>query len=222
MLGTDGSGRDIFSRLLSGARTSLAGPLIVMLLATSIGSAMAVASAWRGGWVDQAIARALDALFAFPGLLLAFLAVAVFTPGFVAPVIALVIASIPWVARIVRSVAVRERRLPYVVALEIQGFSPLHIATRHLVPNVSRTIGAQGALTFGYAMVDLAAINFLGLGQQPPTSDWGVMVAEGQEAILRGSPEQSLFASAFIVVSVLAVTLLSYRIGSGEEAGQPG
>ena len=70
-------------------------------------------------------------------------------------------------------------------------------------------------------MVDLAAINFLGLGQQPPTSDWGVMVAEGQESILRGSPEQSLFASACIVISVLAVTLLSYRIGGGEEAGQP-
>ena len=105
VLGTDGSGRDLFSRLFAGARTSLAGPFIVMLLATSIGTAVAVASAWRGGWVDQAIARTLDALFAFPGLLLAFLAVAVFGTGFVAPVIALVIANIPWVARIVRSVA---------------------------------------------------------------------------------------------------------------------
>ncbi len=221
LLGTDSSGRDLLSRLLAGARPSLAGPFLVMVLATSLGAMVAIASAWIGGWFDAVIARSLDVLFALPGLLLAFLAVAMFGTGLGAPVIALAIANIPWVARVVRSVAAKERRLPYIVALEVQGFSAWTIAVRHLVPNVYRTIGAQAALTFAYAMVDLAAINFLGLGVQPPTPDWGVMVAEGQTAILRGSSEESLFASAFIVITVLAVTLLSYRVGAEQRGGQP-
>ena len=222
LLGTDASGRDLLSRILAGARPSLLGPFLVMVLATSIGTGVAVASAWIGGRFDAVVARTLDVLFAFPGLLLALLAVAMFGPGLAAPVIALAIANIPWVARIVRSVAARERRLPYIVALEVQGFSSIAIARRHLIPNVSATIAAQSALTFAYAMVDLAAINFLGLGVQPPTSDWGVMVSEGQDAILRSSPEESLVASAFIVITVLAVTLLSYRLGADQRGAQPG
>jgi peptide/nickel transport system permease protein len=185
-----------------------------MTIATLIGTTLAVLSAWIGGAFDSGVARSLDVLFAFPGLLVALLAVAVFGPGFTAPVIALVIANIPWVARVVRSVATRERQLPYIVGLEIQGFSSIAIAVRHLIPNMGRTITAQAALTFAYATIDLAAINFLGLGIQPPTPDWGVMTAEGQQSILRGSPEESLFAGTLILIAVLAVTLLSYRLGT--------
>lgn len=219
LFGTDASGRDILSRLLAGARPSLAGPFAIMVLATTIGSVVAVVGAWAGGWIDAVVARALDVLFAFPGLLLALLAVATFGPGLAAPVIALAIANLPWVARVVRGVAIRERRLPYIRALEVQGFSRIAIVTRHLMPNLSRTIAAQGALTFAYAMVDLAAINFLGLGVQPPTADWGVMVGDGESSILRGSPEESLFASLFIAITVLSVTLFSYRLGAEQRGG---
>ncbi len=150
------------------------------VVATLLGSLLAIVGAWRGGWVDGLVARLLDVLFSFPGLLLAILAAAVFGTGLTAPVIALCISYVPYVARIVRSAAVRERALPYVSALELQGLSGLAICARHLVPNVATTIGAQAAITFGYAMVDLAAINFLGLGLESTSSDWGVMVAAGQ------------------------------------------
>lgn len=219
-LGTDASGRDLLSRMMDATRISLAGPLLVAVFATLLGTGLAVAATWRGGWFDTASARGIDTMFAFPGLLLAIVAVAVFGRGFIAPVIALAIANIPWVARIVRSAALRERNMPYVASLTLQGVSTWRICVQHIVPNLWRTIFVQGALTFSYAMVDLAAINFLGLGVQPPQSDWGVMVASGQASILRGHPEETLFASAFIVVAVVSVNVLSQRMG-GAEALEP-
>jgi peptide/nickel transport system permease protein len=163
----------------------------------------------------------MDVMFAFPGLLLALVVVAIVGPGLTAPVIALVIANIPWVARVVRSAALREKALPYISALKIQGFSSRAICARHLVPNIGRVIFAQAALTFTYGMVDLLALNFLGLGVQPPTSDWGVLVAEGQNSVLRGAPEETLFASLFIVLAIVSVTVLSQRLGGDEVTAVP-
>ncbi|MDW5593400.1 ABC transporter permease [Conexibacter stalactiti] len=221
LLGTDGSGRDILSRLLTGARSSLLAPLVVTVVATLLGSVLAIVGAWRGGWVDGVVARLLDVLFSFPGLLLAILAAAVFGTGLTAPVIALCISYVPYVARIVRSAAVRERALPYVSALELQGLAGFAICARHLVPNVATTIGAQAAITFGYAMVDLAAINFLGLGLESTSSDWGVMVAAGQSSILRGRPEEALFAGVAIVIAVVTVNLLAQRLERGAVLESP-
>jgi peptide/nickel transport system permease protein len=214
-LGTDASGRDILGRLLAGARTAMVGALLATLLATTVGTAIAIASAWRGGRADALASRSLDVLFAFPGLLLAILAVAVFGPGLTAPVIALAIAYVPYVARIVRSSALRQRSMEYIAACRLQGLSGWAICRRHLLPNVQRVVYVQGAVTFSYAMVDLAAINFLGLGVQAPQADWGVMVASGQSSILRGRPEEALFASAMIVLAVVSVNLLAERLGNG-------
>jgi peptide/nickel transport system permease protein len=219
-LGYDGQGRDLLSRLLAGARTSLLGPLLVVGLSMTVGVLLAVVAAWRGGWVDSCISAFLDALFAFPGILLAILATALFGVGVTAASIALALAYMPYVARTVRSSALRERAQEYVAALEVQGASAVVICLRHLVPNVGSLIVAQATILFGYAMVDLAAISYIGLGVQPPQADWGVMVADGQSGLLQGYPAESLAAGGAIVIVVIAFNILGARLsGHTEEVG---
>lgn len=211
-LGADESGRDLLSRLLHGGRTGLLGPLLVVLLSTLLGGTVAFASAWIGGRFDAVCGRALDVMFAFPGLLLAILAVALFGRGLAAASIALGIAYTPYLARLIRSAVLRERALPYVVALEVQGLSAVRICLRHLLPNVLPLVAAQAALTFGSALVDLAALSFLGLGVQPPTADWGAMVASGLGGVIAGHPRESLLAGGAIVLSVVAFNVLGERL----------
>jgi peptide/nickel transport system permease protein len=218
LLGFDSQGRDLFSRLLTGARTSIAGPFLVVAIAMAAGSALAVAAAWAGGWVDSVISTGMDILFAFPAILLAILAAAVFGAGLTAPTLALAIAYIPYIARVLRGAALRERAREYVAACEVQGLSAVAICARHLVPNLMPLIVAQATLLFGYAMVDFAAISYIGLGVQPPTADWGVMVASGQAGVLQGYPAESLSAGLCIVVVVVAVNLLGERLAAKEEA----
>ena len=218
LLGTDNLGRDLLSRLIAGSRTSLLGPALVSLLSMIVGTAIGMFAGWRGGWVDNSVSAVVNAMFAFPGLLLAILAVAVFGPGLSAPVVALSIAYVPYVARVTRASTLRERNLPYVEALEAVGFRPFPICVRHIIPNISGLVIAQVTLGFGYAMVDLAAISYLGLGVQPPTSDWGLMVATGQPSILSGYPQQSLYAGLLIVLTVLAVTIVGERMAANAES----
>jgi peptide/nickel transport system permease protein len=220
LFGTDATGRDIFSRVLAGARPSILGPILIAAGATALGTLIGVVAAWKRGVSDALLSRSMEILFAFPGLLLAMMAVAILGRGLTAPVVALAIANTPWVARIVRSAALRERSLPYIAASSVQGFSGLTICIRHVLPNISRTIWAQLALTFTYGMTDLLAINFLGLGVQPPTPDWGVLVNEGQNSILQSAPWETLFASLFIVLTIVAATALSARLGDEPAPGQ--
>jgi peptide/nickel transport system permease protein len=219
-LGYDSQGRDLFSRLLTGARTSMVGPFLVVLVSVVAGSVLAVASAWAGRWVDATISTAMDILFAFPAILLAVLAAAVFGAGLTAPTLALAIAYTPYIARVLRGAALRERARDYVAACEVQGLSAVAICGRHLIPNLMPLIVAQATLTFGYAMVDFAAISFIGLGVQPPTADWGVMVASGQSGVLQGYPLESLTAGLCIVVVVVAVNLLGERLAADESEGR--
>jgi peptide/nickel transport system permease protein len=215
-LGYDSQGRDLFSRLLTGARTSMVGPFLVVLVSMVAGSVLAVAAAWAGRWVDASISTVLDILFAFPAILLAVLAAAVFGAGVTAPTLALGVAYTPYIARVLRGAALRERARDYVAACEVQGLSAVAICARHLIPNLMPLIVAQATLTFGYAMVDFAAISFIGLGVQPPTADWGVMVASGQSGVLQGYPLESLTAGLCIVVVVVAVNLLGERLAANE------
>jgi len=210
--GTDDLGRDILSRVLVGAGASVFAPIVVVVLSTLLGVAVAVTGAWFGGWVSGGIARIIDVIFAIPGLVIAVLAVAVFGKGLAAPIVALSIAYIPIVARLSQTAASRELGKPYMAALRVQGVSSLAICFRHLVPALIPIVAAQMAIGFGYAMLDLAAISFLGLGQQPPAPDWGSMIANGQAGILAGAPEQSVFPAIFVVVTVLAVGALGGRV----------
>ena len=212
LLGYDFQGRDVFSRLLAGAQSSMLGPLAVVVLSMTAGALLAVAAAWRRGTVDSGISSGLDILFAFPGILLAVLATAIFGAGLTAAAIALSIAYMPYVARVLRGVALRERTQPYVAALEVQGSSATAICVRHLIPNMLPLIVAQATIMFGWAMVDLAAISFLGLGVQPPQANWGVMISENQTGILQGYPLPALSAGVCIVAVVIAFNVLGERL----------
>lgn len=216
-MGTDDLGRDILSRVLVGARPSVVGPILVVLASSLLGTLIAIVSAWFGGWVDGASSRLIEVIFAIPGLVLAVLAVSMFGKGLIAPIVALSIAYIPIVSRLVRASARQELSKPYVAALRIQGVGSFAICFRHLMPALLPAVLAQSTVGFGYAMLDLAAISYLGLGAQPPASDWGVMIAAGQPSLLVGAPEQSMFPAALVVVTVLAVNILGARVTTWAE-----
>lgn len=211
LLGTDALGRDILSRIIAGARLSLLGPIVIVALSVIAGTALGVSSVWVGGWYRLVVARILDLLFSTPSLLIAILAVAFFGPGLIAPVIALSIAYTPYVARVVQSVAVRDRNLPYIESATLIGFSGWYVCLRHLIPNILPVIRAQATVLFGSALLDLAAISFLGLGAQPPSSEWGLMVSQGLPALLSGHPAESLAPAVTILLLVIVVNLLSDR-----------
>jgi len=220
LLGFDGQGRDLLSRLLAGARTSMLGPLGVVVICMVAGTLLAVTAAWRRGAVDAAISSGLDIMFAFPGILLAVLAATVFGAGLLAAAVALAIAYTPYVARVLRGAALKERSQQYVAALEVQGVSATSICMRHLVPNMMPLIVAQSTILFGYAMVDLAAISFLGLGVQPPAPDWGVMISENQSGIVQGYPLSALLPGLCIVLVVVAFNVLGERLFEQAQAAR--
>jgi peptide/nickel transport system permease protein len=211
-LGFDFEGRDVLSRLLAGAQTSMIGPLAVVAISLLVGVALAVTSAWRRGAVDATVSTGLNIVFAFPGILLAVLATAVFGAGLPAAAIALSVAYVPYVARVLRGAALKERSQPYVAALEVQGVSGLMICVKHIIPNMSSLIVAQATIMFGWAMVDLAAISFLGLGVQAPTPDWGVMISENSVGIQQGYPLPALAAGACVIIVVIAFNVLGERL----------
>lgn len=211
-LGYDGQGRDVLSRILAGARSSMLGPLVVVVVCMVLGTALALFAAWRGGLADTLISSGMDILFAFPAILLAALAAAAFGAGLWPAVIALTIAYVPYVARLLRGAMMQARSQPYVAALEVQGSSVLSICFKHLLPNVMPLIVAQSTILFGYAMLDIAILSYLGLGIQPPAPDWGVMIAENQAGILQGYPLPALSASVCIVAVVVSMNLLGERL----------
>jgi peptide/nickel transport system permease protein len=212
LLGTDQLGRDLLSRVLAGAATSLFWPMVITFAAALLATALAVTAAWIGGLVDPGVGAFFDVVLGFPAILLAIVAAAIFGNGLFACALALSIAYTPYLGRIVRSVAIRERTLPYIDAASAQGFSGPRIAVRHLLPNIAPIILAQTTILFGYAMIDIAALSFLGLGVQPPDADWGALTAQGKDLLLRGKPGQALYASLMIVITVVAVNILGQRL----------
>jgi ABC-type dipeptide/oligopeptide/nickel transport system permease subunit len=216
-LGTDALGRDILSRMIYGARTALLGPLLVVVSSTILGILLGLLAGWRGGWIDSVLGRIFDVVFAFPSLLIAIMAVALFGKGLVAPVIAMSIAYAPFVARLTRSLVASERSRPYVAAYRVQGFSGSWIALRRVLPNVTPIVGAQSTLNFGYVLAELAALSFLGLGVQAPTADWGAMINEAQAGLIGGYFLPAIVPAIAVVIVVVAVNVigedLSDRIG---------
>ncbi|MBN9612893.1 MAG: ABC transporter permease [Actinobacteria bacterium] len=210
--GYDVQGRDVFSRIVAGAQSSMLGPLIVVIVGMVLGTFFALISAWRGGATDTVVSGGMNILFAFPAILLAALAAAVVGAGLWPAVIALIVAYIPYVARLLRGAILQARNQPYVAALEVQGASVVSIWFRHLIPNVLPLIVAQATLLFGYAMLDIAILSYLGLGIQPPAPDWGVMISENQSGILQGYPVPALIASVCIVAVVVSMNVLGERL----------
>ncbi|WP_406065146.1 ABC transporter permease [Streptomyces sp. NBC_01077] len=209
--GVDAAGRDTLSRLLLGARTSLLGPLGVVVFSTLAGVAIGTAAAWRGGWLDSVLSRATELVFAFPGMLLAVLVISVYGEGLLAPVVALGLAYLPYVSRLTRSLVLAERARPYVSAYLVQGHSALQICLRHLLPNIAPVVLAQSTINFGYALMDLAGLSFLGLGVPPLTPDWGRMVFDGQTAVQYGYPLSAILPSLLVVLTVVAFNVVGER-----------
>ncbi|MGW5239842.1 ABC transporter permease [Monashia sp. NPDC004114] len=212
-LGTDQLGRDTLSRLVFGARSSLIGPLAVVVVSTLLGVVLGLVAGWRGGWVDATLSRVFDILFAFPGLLLAILAVSLFGKGLGAPVVAMAIAYTPFLARQVRGLVLSAKSRTYVAAYLVQGFAPTDVAFRRVLPNIAPTVLAQATVMFGYALLDLAALSFLGLGVQPPTPDWGAMINESRGAVLLGEPLSAVVPSLAVILTVVAFNVVGEEIG---------
>lgn len=207
ILGTDKVGRDVLSRVIYGARTTLLGAVFVVVIATAIGVPLGLMSGYYGGKVDNIITRTFDVVLAFPALLLALIIVAVFGRGLENAVIALGIVYIPLIARLVRSVTMVEKGKTYVEAARNLGFTNTRILFRHILPNCTSPIIVQVTIDLAYAILDLAALSFLGLGVQPPTADWGAMLEEGREYLLI-SPNTAIASGVAIMITVIAFNLL--------------
>jgi peptide/nickel transport system permease protein len=207
LLGQDASGRDLLSRLIWGARLSLLGPSAVVALSLVVGVPLGVVAGWRGGFVDTVVSRVSDAVLAFPPLLLAIVIAAAFGAGFLTAIVAIAITYVPLLARVVRGLVLVEREKPYVEAFRCHGFGTLALVSKHVYPNVSAKVSVQAVVSFGYALIDLAGLSFLGLGVQPPTSDWGSMLAEGRSSLLI-NPTEVIVVALTIALTVLSINVL--------------
>ena len=205
--GLDELGRDVLSRILSGARISLLVGLVVVGVSATIGVAMGSVAGYFGGRIDEAISRLIDILLAFPGLLLAIAMVAVLGPSLTNVVIAL--SLIGWVgyARLVRGQVLRARELEFVQAARALGATTSRILARHVIPTTLPAVTVQATLGMGGAILAEAALSFLGLGVQPPTPSWGTMLNYGRGHLL-DAPHLTVFPGIAIAILVLGFNFL--------------
>ena len=207
-LGTDKVGRDIFSRLLFGGRTSLLSALGVVGISVIIGVPVGLLSGYYGGKLDTLLMRICDIIVSFPALLLAFVFVAAFGRGLTNAILALGIVYIPMLAKLTRSLMLIEKNKTYVEAAHSIGYSNRRIIFLEIFPNCISTILVQLTLDIGYAILDMAAMSFLGLGVQPPTSDWGFMLEENR-AFLTTHPLTAIVPGLVIILIVVALNIFT-------------
>ena len=206
ILGTDHFGRDIFSRLLIGARTTVLMALLATLLGTVAGAVIGTTSAYLGGWVDEAVMRTVDAVMAIPGLLLALLIVSTMGKSAFNAVIAIAIAGTPGMARITRSVALAVRKQDYVSAAVARGEGAAYIILREMLPNVVAPVVVEATIRVAFAVMVFATLSFLGLGAQPPAPEWGLMIAEARR-FMHLSPWMIVWPSLAIAFVAIAFNL---------------
>lgn len=207
ILGTDKLGRDVWARIVYGAQPTLLGAVVVIVISGAIGIPLGLVAGYYGGRIDAAIMRVLDALLAFPALLLAILVVATFGRGLGTVVIALGVIYVPAMARLVRSVTIVQRSLSYVDAARVLGFSDGRIIFRHILPNLVAAVVVQSTIDLAYAILDIAALSFLGLGQQPPDPDWGSMLSDGRAYLLQNA-WPAVSAGIAIMLTVVSFNLV--------------
>lgn len=213
LLGADGDGRDVLSRLLWGARLSLLVGIAPTLVAMVIGLGLGILAGYFGRWMDQIIMRVLDVFFAFPLVLLAIVIAGIMEPGILTVIIAITIALVPYIARLARTLCVSVREQPFVEAAIVAGADSRHAILRYVLPNVFPPVFVYTTTLIGLMMVVSAGLSFLGLGVQPPAADWGSMVADGR-TVLRRAPHVTIFPGLLI----MAVALAFNFVGDGLRA----
>ena len=221
LFGCDLYGRDLFSRVLYGARFSLSVGLGTVAISLVFGALFGVAIAYAGGRVDALGARAIDVMLGFPPIVLAILVVAVLGVGLWNAALAVGIAGIPRFARIVRSAALSLVAREFVEGARAVGATPLRVLFRHLLPNLAPTLIVLGSLDLGNAVLFTATLSFLGLGAQPPTPEWGAMLNAGREFI-RYAPWTMIFPGAALFLAVMAVNLVGDRLSQVLDPRQRG
>jgi len=207
LAGIDGNVRDQFSRLLYGARLSLMVGFSTVTFAIIIGTILGAMSGYFGGWVDNTIMRTMDVLLAFPSLLLAIAIVTVLGPGLINALLAIGIVSIPAYARVVRASVLSVREMDYVSATRALGGNSFQILFMRIMPNALTPLIVQGTLGIATAILDAAALSFLGLGAQPPTPEWGSMLGAERNQVFT-APHLVFFPGLAIMLTVLAFNLL--------------
>jgi glutathione transport system permease protein len=205
--GVDPLGRDIFSRILMGARISLTAGFVSVAVGALIGTTLGLIAGYREGWWDRVIMRLCDVLFAFPGILLAIGIVAILGGGMSNVIIAVSIFSIPTFARLVRGNTLSLKHLTYVEAARSVGASDWTIVLRHIFPGTIAAVVVYFSLRIGTSIITAASLSFIGMGAQPPTPEWGAMLNEARSDMMV-APHVALFPSLAIFLTVLAFNLL--------------
>jgi peptide/nickel transport system permease protein len=205
--GTDHFGRDLLSRVLAGAGNALLVGAVAVGLGLLAGSALGLAAGWAGGWLDDAVMRPVEALAAFPAVLLALLLAAVLGPGWVSSMAAIGLASVPAFARVARAATIEQGAREYVESARALGAPAPRLLARHVVPNVLSPLLVLATAAFAAAVLAEAALSYLGLGTQPPTASWGRMLREAQ-TFLALSPWPTVFPGLAIALAVLGWNLL--------------
>ena len=206
LCGTDKTGRDIFSRLLFGGRTTLLGALAIVAISILIGVPLGLTSGYYGGKTDKIIMRITDIIISFPPLLLAFILVAAFGRGFGKAIWALGIIYVPMLTRLTRSLVLTEKNKTYVEAAQSIGYNDFRILFLHILPNCLSTLLVQLTLDIASAILDLASMSFLGLGVQAPQSDWGAMLESGR-IYLTTYPMQAIAPGIVMSITVIALNV---------------
>jgi glutathione transport system permease protein len=205
--GVDPLGRDIFSRILMGARISLTAGFVSVAIGALIGTALGLVAGYREGWWDRIIMRLCDVLFAFPGILLAIGIVAILGGGMSNVIIAVAIFSIPTFARLVRGNTLSLKQLTYIEAARSVGASDWTIVLRHIFPGTIAAVVVYSSLRIGTSIITAASLSFIGMGAQPPTPEWGAMLNEARSDMMT-APHVAIFPSLAIFLTVLAFNLL--------------
>jgi len=196
------------ARMMFGARTSLSMRLFVVVIAVLIGAPLGAVAGFFGGWIDEIIMRVTDIFLAFPSLLLAIAIAAALGPSFVNAMLAIALTWWPWYTRLVRAQAISLRERSFIEAARGIGLKNLTIIWKHILPNVLTPVLVQSTLDIGSAILTGAGLSFIGLGSQPPTADWGIMINEGRLYVLAGRWWIAAFSGLAIFLTALAFNLL--------------